>query len=382
MTFPKQIIIKDITEEHTIAIINLQQLYSYIMKFVAQELSNLSEACYYPKVSSIYLDLLHMCSTDEKKLTTYSLSKYGQQRSSFKIVHDPYTTLLILICQEFLKYKNVPAAQMSFHLFSLRTYTNTLRNFTTPKSQGNRQSICIKDVFTTALDSLSRNHIFKSKQTISASIIYFSTYIFNKYKRDIENDNSDQLFNMIYSLKNRIKQSVRSFMTKYYEIYKNKTTNKTKDEEQYDQASETKLRAFIDRITDDICIYRRKNNMFYDLALALTKFNKQLSKKYIECIMQPTMKEKLNLAYYILLRDVHDFSVIKTNKFLEYVKKLLSIKTTKAPVYFKKIMSDIQDQIVDELNIHDWYNSLTIQSKAVGRNFIAYYLSLYLRYYI
>ena len=382
MTFPKQIVIKDIQDKNIIAIINLQQLYNYIMKFVAQELSNLSEACYYPKVSSIYLDILHMCNTDEKKLMSYSLEKYGKQRSSFKIVHEPYTTLLILICQEFLKYKNIPAAQMTFHLFSLRTYTNTLRNFTTPKSQGNRQSICIKDVFTTALESLSRNHIFRSKQTISASIIYFSTYIFNKYKRDIENDNSDQLFNMIYSLKNRIKQSIRSFMNKYYEIFNNKQTNKTKDEEQYDQASETKLRQFIDRISDDICIYRRRNNMFYDLAVGITKFNKSLSKQYIDTLMQPSMKEKINAAYYVLLRDINDFGVVKTNKFLEYVKKLLSIKTTKQVIYFKKIIGDIQDQIVDELNLHDWYNNLTIQSKAVGRNFIAYYLALYLRYYI
>ena len=352
------------------------------MKFVAQELSNLSEACYYPKVSSIFLDLLHMCNTNEKKLLDYSLTKYGKQRSSFKIVHDPYTTLLILICQEFLKYKSIPAAQMTFHLFSLRTYTNTLRNFTTPKSQGNRQSVCIKDVFMSALEVLSKNHIFKVKQTISASIIYFSTYIFNKYKKDLENDNSDQLFNMIYSLKNRIKQSVRSFMVKYYDIYNNKTTNKTKDEEQYDQASETKLKQFIDRISDDICIYRRRNNMSYDLALGLTKFNKVLSKQYIDCIMQPLMKEKINLAYYMLLRDIKDFSIIKTNKFIEHVQKLLAIKTTKQPIYFKKIMSDIQDIIVDQLNIHNWYNNLTIQSKAVGRNFIAYYLVLYLRYYI
>ena len=382
MILPKQIVIKDITESHIIAIINLQQLYNYIMKFVAQELSNLSEACYYPKVSSIFLDLLHMCNTNEKKLLDYSLTKYGKQRSSFKIVHDPYTTLLILICQEFLKYKSIPAAQMTFHLFSLRTYTNTLRNFTTPKSQGNRQSVCIKDVFMSALEVLSKNHIFKVKQTISASIIYFSTYIFNKYKKDLENDNSDQLFNMIYSLKNRIKQSVRSFMVKYYDIYNNKTTNKTKDEEQYDQASETKLKQFIDRISDDICIYRRRNNMSYDLALGLTKFNKVLSKQYIDCIMQPLMKEKINLAYYMLLRDIKDFSIIKTNKFIEHVQKLLAIKTTKQPIYFKKIMSDIQDIIVDQLNIHNWYNNLTIQSKAVGRNFIAYYLVLYLRYYI
>jgi len=382
MILPKSIIIKSLTEQSIIAVINLQQTYNYIMKFVAQELSSLSEPCYYPKISTIYQDLLHMCNTDEKKLIEYSHQKYGEQRAQFKIVHDPYTTLLILLTQEFLKYNSVPGAQMAFHLFSLRTYTNTFRNFTTPKSGGNRQSLCIPDIFNTALESLSRNHIFKSKGTISASIIYFSTYIFNRYKRDIEEDNSNQIFNMIYSLKNRIKQSIRSFMNKYYDIYKNKSSNQTKDEEQFDRAQETKLREFINRITDDLCIYRRKNNMFYDMAVQLTKFNKNLSKRYVECLMQPSMKEDLNKAYFLLLRDVKDYSILKTNKFLEYVRQLMSIKTTKQVLYFKKIIDEIQLKVIEELNIQDWYSKLTIQSKAVGRNFIAYYLALYLRYYI
>jgi hypothetical protein len=382
MILPKNIIIKDINNKKIIAVLNLQQLYNYIMKFVAQELSNLGEACYYPKVASIYQELLHLSNTDEKKLMEYSKEKYGEQRTQFKIVHDPYTTLLILLCQEFLNNNSVAGAQMCFHLFSLRTYTNTLRNFTTPKGSGNRQSICIPDVFNTALESLSRNHIFKSKQTISASIIYFSTYIFNRYKKDIQEDNSNNIFNMIYSLKNRIKQSIRSFMSKYYDIYKNKTTNKTKDEEQFDRTHETKLREFIDRITDDICIYRRKNNVFYDIAVKYTKFNKNLSKNYVECLMQPSMKDNLNKAYFLLLRNVGDYSMIKTTKFLDYVKQLMSIKTTKQVLYFKKVIDDIHLKIIEELHIQDWYNKLTIQSKAVGRNFIAYYLALYLRYYI
>lgn len=382
MILPKNIVIKDMYNKNIVCIMNLQFLHNYIMRFVAKELSNLSEACYYPKVSSIYSDLLHYCNTDEKTLTEYSKQKYGEARSTFKIVHDPYTTLLILICQKFLDYKDVSAAQMAFHLFSLRTYTNTLRNFTTSKSSGNRQTLCIKDIFITALDHLGGNHIFKKKKTISASIIYFSTYVFNKYKRDIESDNSDKIFYMIYALKNRIKQSIRSFMNKYYDIYKNKSSNSTKEEEQYDRTQETKLREFIGRVTDDICIYRRKNNVYYEKALILTKFNKQLSKKYIECMMHPSIKEDLNTAYYLLLRDIKDYSIIKTNKFLDYVKQLMSIKTTKQVVYFKKVVSDLQLKFVEQLHLEEWYENLTIQSKAVGRNFIAYYLALYLGYYM
>lgn len=383
MILPSKLIIRDINDKNIICILNLQQLHSYITKFVGLELSNLVEACYYPKVNSIYQDLLHMCNTSEKKLLDYSNQKYGAQRLSFKLVHDPYTTMLILIVQQALKHNDTACAQMAFHLFSLRTYSNTLRNFTTPKSGGNnRKSICIKDVFETAIESLSMNHIFKSKKTIPSSIVYFSTFIFNKYKDAIIQDDSDEIFSMIYSLKNRIKQSIRSFMNKYYDIYKSKTSNQTKDDEQYDQAKEAKVRQFIDRITEDMCVYRRRNNMAYEMSIRLTKFNKHISQQYINSLMQPSMKEKCNIAYYLLLRDMTDFSIVKQNKFLEHIKSLMSIKTTKQVLYFKKVIDEIQSKIIDDLNLQSWYNGLTIQSKAIGRNFIAYYLALYLRYYI
>ena len=131
-----------------------------------------------------------------------------------------------------------------------------------------------------------------------------------------------------------------------------------------------------------MCVYRRRNNMAYEMALRLTKFNKHISQQYINTLMQPAMKDKTNTAYYLLLRDISDTSVIKQNKFLEHIKNLMSIKTTKQVLYFKKIIDEIQLKIIDQLRLNDWYNGLTIQSKAVGRNFIAYYLALYLRYYV
>lgn len=364
-----------------IAIFDIIQLKRYLSIHVAQEFANLVETCYYPKTAMIYKDLLSMCGTTEEKLKQYSLEKYGPQRESFKIVHDPYTTMLVLIVQEFLKIKDYNGAQSAFDLFSLRTYSNTLHKFTTPKGS-NRKPICISDVFQTALDSLSQNHIFKKKKTISSSIAYFSRDILMKYKRYLEEDDSNKIFNMIYSLKNRIKQSVKSLMIKYYEIYKNKSSNKTKDEETYDTTHETKLKAFIERVVDDMCVYRRKNNVALMLATQITKFNRKFSSMYTDAIAQPRFSEDVKLAYYLVLKDLPDFGIIKQGKFLNYIKEKLSIKTTKQQIYFKKIIDNIQLKIIEDLGLQDWYSKLTIQSKAVSRNFIAYYLALYLRYYV
>lgn len=379
----KPIVIKSIVDDRKIiSVLDLDYLYRYIMNHVSIEFSNLVEYCYYPKISTIYKDLLHMCNTDEKLLIQYSIEKYGEQRSQFKLVHDPFTTLLILIVQEYLKINNLAAAQATFHLFSLRTYSNTLYHFTTSKRNGNKKALCLPDVFQSALESLSNNHIFKKKQTIAASIIYFSNDVFSKYKQALIMDDSNRIFSMIYSLKNRIKQSVRSLMNKYYEIYKNQTANSTGDEKDWNTTKETKLKAFIEKIAEDMCVYRKRNSVAIQHAMSITKFNKKLSVEFAENIAQPAFLELVKLSYYLLLRNLQDFSIIRQTKFLDHIRELMAIKSTKQQVYFKKTIDDILQLVLNKLHIESWYNGLTIQSKSVARNYIAYYLAIYLRYYV
>lgn len=379
----KKVVVRSIVDDkRVVTVLDLDYLYRYIMNHVSLELSNLIEACYYPKVNNIFRDLLSMCNTNEAALMKYSMEKYGEQRSQFKLVHDPYTTLLVLIVQEYLKVHNYAAAQMAFHLFSLRTYSNTLYHFTTSKKNGNKKALCIKDIFSSALESLSANHIFRKKKTVAASIIYFSNDVFSKFKNALLEDDSNKIFAMIYSLKNRIKQSVRSLMNKYYEIYKNNQHNTVGDDPDYDPSHETKLKAFINKISDDICVYRKRNSVAIQQAQSITKFNKKLSVEYSEAIARPEFSDYINLAYYLMLKDLPDTNIVKQTKFLDYIRSQMAVKSTKQKVYFKKVIEDIHQKVINLLGLEKWYNSLTIQSKGVSRNYIAYYLAIYLRYYV
>ena len=379
----RSIVVKSLVDDRKIiCVLDLNYLHRYIMNHVSLEFSNLVETCYYPKTANIFKDLLNMCNTNEQVLTKYSIEKYGEHRSQFKLVHDPYTTLLILIVQEFLNANNLMGAQMTFHLFSLRTYSNTLYHFTVSKRNNNKKALCLPDVFQSALESLSNNHMFKKKKTIAASIIYFSDDVFKKYKTSLIEDDSNKIFSMIYSLKNRIKQSIRSFMNKYYDIYNKKLQNSTSDEKDWDSTQETRLKTFISKISDDMCIYRKRNSVAIQQATQITKFNKKLSVQYAEIIAQPAFLEMIRLSYYLLLKTFPDLSIIRNTKFYDHIRSLMAVKSTKQVVYFKKSIDDIQKLILDKLNLNEWYNGLTIQSKSVSRNWIAYYLATYLRYYV
>ena len=83
-----------------------------------------------------------------------------------------------------------------------------------------------------------------------------------------------------------------------------------------------------------------------------------------------------------MLKDLPDTNVVKQTKFLDYIRAQMAIKSTKQKVYFKKVVEEIHQKVINLLGLERWYNGLTIQSKGVSRNYIAYYLAIYLRYYV
>ena len=336
------------------------------------------ENCYYPKISEIYKDLLYMTNSKEKELLKYSKDKY--KGIQFKLLHDPFTTLLILITQDFLQNKDLAGAEATFHLFALRYYTNLLHRYTTPK--GSRSHICQPDVFQSALDRLSRNHMFSKQKTIPNSIMYYSRTVFKLHLKDLMNDDAAGLHKMIFAMRTRINQSMRSFFNKYYDINEEKQQTKSKEDVEYDQAHETKLRNFINKITNDMCVYGKIDGDAIDVASKLVKFNKKLSQEYIKDLSRPEFSEQIETALYLLLKDMNNISVIKSTKFLDHIQKLMSIKVTKQQIYFKKVITDIHNKIISRLKLEKWYNNLSIQSKAISRNFIAYYISFFIRNYV
>jgi hypothetical protein len=364
-----------------IAIIDHSKLHSFIINKISREFSNLVENCYYPKISEIYKDLLHLTSASETELKTYAKQKYSGKLAKYKLLHDPQTTLQILIIQDFLRNKDLAAAAAAFHLFALRQYTNLLHRYTTPP--GSRQQICKPDIFQSALEQLSKNHMYSRQKTISGSIIYYSNEMFKRYLTALKEDDADGIHSLIYAIRTRMNQTMRSFFNKYYEINKNKDQMvKSKEEVEYDETHETKLRNYVNKISKDICIYANVNREAATQASELIKFNKMLSERYAVEMSQTKYINDIELAIYLLLKDLKDISFIKSVKFLDYVKKLMAIKVTKQTVYFKKSVTNIHDEIIRSLKLTKWFNNLSTQSKAISRNFVAFYLAFYIRSYL
>lgn len=360
------------------------KLHRYILNAIGTEFAGMVENCYYPKVSKnskLYKDLLYMTKSRESLLNRYSKEKYTGNKATYRLLHDPYTTLLILIVQDFLKNKDFSGAEATFHLFALRNYTNALYKMTTPR--GSHQKICNVDYFQSALDRISKNHMFVKQKTIPNSIMYYSRAVMKKYMKALIEDDTDGLAAMIYELKSRIMQSMRGFFTKYYQARDEKDLIvKSKEEMDYDLTHEKKLRTFVGRIAKDMCVYGKIDSTASSNASSLIKFNKKLSVEYSKTLSNPMFSDDINTALFLLIKDIKDTSAIKTTAFLDHVQKMMAIKVTKKTVYFKRTISEIHKKVIEQLSLEDWYTQLSIQSKSISRNFIAYYLAFYTRNYI
>jgi len=357
--------------EKIIGNIDVKKLHTFIIKNISNELSGLVTDCYYPKFNVIYKDLLHMTNSNEKDLLQYSKVRYGDMK--FNLLHDPKTTLILLIIQEFLKNNDIAAAMSAFHLFSLRTYSNIMHKYI---------KYCNPEYFATALSNLSKNHIFVSKKTIASSIMYQSNELFKKYQNSLSNDDVPNIVKLIMEIRNRFNQSIKAFAHQYYLAHKSGGKQKHSEEKDYEVSHDRNLQEIVSKITTDITTYKNIDNNAINESQKLTKFNKNLAEKYIKELCNTKYSDLVNDSIYLLIKDISNLGEINTLNFINHVKKLMSIKVSNQPVYFKKTVNELHNSMINNLNMSEWFKGLSIQTQAISRNFVAYYLALYVKNFI
>jgi len=359
---------KGIDTRKVIVVIDYKNLHKFILDTTGRELAGLSEDCYYPKVSNIYKDLLHLCNANEDDLITYSKNKFKNPK--WRLLHDPYTVLLVLIMQEFLSKNDQPAALSAMNLLSLRFYANRMYKYI---------RYCNPEYFRGALNKLSYNHIFNTKKTIGSSILHFSSSIFNIYKNDIKKNNTNRIIEMIYALRTRVAQSARSFAEKYYEIHKTGIGGVSKEKEDYqDQSQEKKIREIASKLSKDICVFNNIDELSKKEAVDLSKIGREYGRLYVEALSKPKYAERVETAYVLFLKEFIKSQKLSKLDFILASKAAMSVKISKKPIYYKKIIANIHDSIIKEHNLTKTFNNWSIQTQAASRSFISYYLILYM----
>jgi len=347
-------------------ITNSKKLHNTIISKISHELSELSTDCYYPRISGVHNELLHQTGTNDKDLIKYSKLTYNNPK--FKLLHDPKTTLIILISKHFIKDNDSAGGLSAMNALALRYYTNVMYKLI---------KHCNVDYFRGAKQHLSQNHLFNVKDTIGSSILHLSTEVFKRYKNDLLNDNHDKMLLMINELRSRIMQSAKSFADKYYKIYNSGEINQSKENESYfDSSMEAKINVLSDKISKDIAIYKHIDKEAIKIAQKITKFNKKYSIEYVKTLSNPKYSDNIKLAIYQFLKEMIEHKINNSEKinYIEFSKKLMGIKITKKTIYYKGIIISIHDDIIKDMNLVSWYNKLSVQSKATSKSYVSYYI--------
>lgn len=354
----------DTGEEKVILTIEPRSLHQWILQKVGIELSKMSEVCYYPNIINLYNELLHKVGADEKDIKDYINENYPKEFGH--IVRSPENMIYVLIAQDFCRRRDDAAALATMNMFTMKMYQNLMFKYI---------KYCNPDYFRGVLNDLSRNHIFVQKQTIGQALLHFSEGIYTKYKNDLKNDNHMRMARMMQDLRNRLNQSIKSFTHRYMEIAKNKgATRLTNEEMPQDENANIKIERLSGIISREVTVYSQVDLDAVREAQMWSKYNKKISLEYAKGLSNTKYTNNLELLIKLYLNTIQKAG--SKFDYITHARKLMAIKHTRKPVYFKKELMKLHDMITVDLGLDGDFRRLSVQSQAVSRLFLAYYIAM------
>lgn len=364
--------------------INQQKLRMYILRIVAENLTHLSSPCAYPKFKKDFYEILSLTGLTAKDIDLFIDRFYPIKKKeatgSWKVVLDSQTTLNVFVIYYFLKIKDQVGISSSITFFIIRQYSNLFHRFF---------RYCKPDVFKQALESLSKTHLFIRERGIPSALYFLSKEIQQKYSKDLVEFSSDwkPFEKLIVESRNRLAQSIKSFMESYYNIAEVgggiKTIQEPTDGEEDNSQPQAPPEKF-SKLTDDIAKKITTYRYIDDLAISRSKEITKISDNICNIISS----ELCNIAYIDLLRtilklflkEVSDVSDICGKEFFELVRKLMSIKRTTAPIYFKQQVQILLDKIERKTELYKKVEKFTPQTKYMISLYLGLYITLVLRH--
>ena len=358
--------------------ISYSTLKRYVAKITATELSRLSEPCYYPSFKKHIFELLKICGLSEKDIKDFTKEFWEDtfitKWKTAGLERDHISNFLIFIMYALIKKgdKNTYTNLMVF--FNIRYYTNLMHRMI---------KHCNIDVFKFTLESLVKNHLFAVHKTIGNAIFYLSKEMIKKHTVPISNPNPENISKFIRESRHRLFQSIRSFAETYYRVHKSGAAFKTpfEDEEgvslEYQESAKTAK--IINDVVNKICVHKTIDKKALMDAKTITKISTSFATMITKDLSNTKNTEEIKLILELFLKNLKSVDSIYGKKYLEYVKKLMSIKRTRMRVYFKKQIEDLLVNILKDIKQYKKYEKQSSQTKHLNKLFLAYYITMVLR---
>lgn len=362
--------------------IDHNNLKKFLLKITANELLNLSENCYYPKLKKYYFNLLQFTGQTEKSSKELMNNFYKEIKEKkltylMRIHDDPITNLIVFIMNYFLVEQDIMGYSTASTYFVIRNYANLIH----------RQMIfCDPDAYRYAMEHLAKTHLFIREKTLPNSLYFMAKEIMKKYSIGISEGDPIEIAKMITETRTRIQQSLRSFAEIYYKskesnaVIKNpyESENDTEDKK-YQEQSQDRFDRIVDTISKKICVYKYIDKKAIIDAKTITKINISLATLLSNTLTDVRYLDNVKLILKLFIKDMTSVKTICGKEYLNYLRNLMSIKRTTSVIYFKQQIAEIVEKIIDDINYREKYTNLSSQSKFMINLYIALYLTMILK---
>jgi len=276
----------------------------------------------------------------------------------------------------FLKNNKKDAYEAALTYYMVRQYGHLI----------NKQiKYCNSELFTYALENLTKTHLFSREKTIGNSIFHLTREAQKRFTKDIADWNKEKLEDFILISRHRISQSVKSFAEHYYRAHKEGSRIRTSIEATDDEDGSVQLitlekgKRVIDNTVKKITVYKTLDRKAFDESKRVTKVRSSIADMIIRSVHDLKYENNIKAVLQMFVKDANKTSMVCGKEYYIYVKRLMSIKRTRSKVYFKQQVNVLLLKILEENDFTKTYNSYNSQTQFIINSFLAYYLTMVLR---
>jgi hypothetical protein len=336
------------------------KVYRYISKILGNELTETSKPCHKPKLIKYFSDLQYILGIDNDKIKEFVSGIVVPYPHIFKIYKDKFTVLLLIATIYYTRKGKFDIAKSFFTFLNLKFYSSRIHKHF-PK-------FCNGDLWILTLDKLSPKHLFKTKKGIPNTILYIAEFDYNKNKDKLKSEKLQDkiLGDIVYGLRTKIAQSVKSFAQLYHSMYEAGLSKTSSGE---DQIGGAKLIA--DKISMTMCTFGQIDKGALSKAIIQSRLRKDLSISIVSQFSTSEYKDKIRFIILLISR-VGDFKdiCIETNR-LKLIRRINSNYKISGQYSIKAEIKNLLYSLESGYQLKNIYESQLI-------NFFSNYITLFI----
>jgi hypothetical protein len=349
-----------------------------VVNIVSSNLSSLAMPCFYPELKKHLYEFLRMAGLTEKDIKEFTKRRWqGRKESKFRAQSDPLANFYVFLIQYFLRKKDKNAYKHFMIFYLIRHYANLMRKYF---------KYCNDETFKYALEMLTRTHLFAREKTIPNALFYMADEMIRRYTRSLQKNDLDGISKFMQESRNRVEQSLRSFASTYYKTAEEGSGLKTEEipeDDEGESAYKTVTKETGGRLIDDIVrkitVYRYIDHKGLEESRRLAKVSASLATQIVGKLNDTKNVDNLRVTLRLFVKDLKDAKSLCGKDYYPFVRKLMSVKRTRAHIYFKQQIGLLLNDVLKKIGYDKKYNSLTSQTQFLINLFLAYYVTMVLR---